>query len=349
VECFLPRRRHDVTLARFGTNLAIDLGTANTCVFAEGRGVVLNEPSLIAFNTASGAVEAVGAQALAMLGRTPGYLRTVRPIRDGVIADFEATERMLTHFIRKASRDVRAWTRPRVVIGVPTDITPVERRAVKDSTHRAKASEVFLVDEPMAAAVGAGLPIASAAGNMIVDIGGGTTDIAVISLLGVVIGRSVKTGGDAMDAAIMEYLRKHRDLLVGEQTAERIKARIGSAAELHEPVTMEVRGRQMGRGIPRQITVSDTEIREALSDPLKTILRAIRETLDQIPPELSADIYDQGIALCGGGALLRHLDRRIYQETRLPVRLVDDPLTSMVIGAGKMLSDEGLLSRLSIQ
>jgi rod shape-determining protein MreB len=283
-----------------------------------------------------------------MVGRTPGHLKPVRPIRDGVIADFDATEKMLTHFIKKTYRHVRAWTRPRVVIGVPSEITPVERRAVKDSAYRAKASEVFLVEEPMAAAVGAGLPIADPAGNMVIDIGGGTTDIAVISLFGVVIGRSVRVAGDAMDEAIAQHLRKHHDLIVGERTAENIKIQIGSADKLEEPLTMEVKGRHVGKGVPRRITVSDAEIREAISEPLKMILRSIRETLDQIQPELSSDIYDRGIALCGGGSLLRHMDQRIRQETHLPVQLVENPSSSVVVGAGKILSEDDLLRKLSI-
>jgi rod shape-determining protein MreB len=265
-----------------------------------------------------------------------------------VIADFDAAERMLTHFIRKAHRRLGMWVRPRVVIGVPTEITPVERRAVKDSAHRAKASDVHLVDEPMAAAVGAGLPISDAAGNMIIDIGGGTTDIAVISLLGVVIGRSVRVAGDAMDEAIIQHFRKRHDLLVGERMAETIKIRVGSATELDEPLTMEIKGRDLGKGVPRKLLVSDTEVREALGDPLKAILKAVRETLDQIPPELSSDIYDRGIALSGGGSLLRHLDRRIRQETHLPVQMVEDPLSAVVLGAGHMLSDDGLLRKLSV-
>jgi rod shape-determining protein MreB and related proteins len=337
-----------MAFAHLGTDLAIDLGTANTCVFARGRGVVLNEPSLIAFNTVSGAIEAVGTEARDMLGRNPGNLRPVRPIRDGVIADFDAAEKMLTHFIKKTSRHLRSWTRPRVVIGVPTDITPVERRAVKDSTYRAKVSEVFLVEEPMAAAVGAGLPIGDAAGNMIIDIGGGTTDIAVLSLLGVVVGRSVRVAGDAMDEAIAQYLKKRRELLVGERTAEAIKIEIGSATELEQPMTMEVRGRHVAKGVPQRIEVSDREIREAIAEPLRVILTAIHETLDDIPPELSADIYDRGLALCGGGSLLRHLDRRIRQETSLPVQLVEDPMSAVVLGVGKMLTDDRLLKKLSI-
>jgi rod shape-determining protein MreB and related proteins len=339
------RRHVAVASPRLGTHLAIDLGTANTCVYARGRGVVLNEPSIIAFNTLSGAIEAVGHEAREMLGRTPGHLRPVRPVKEGVIADFDATEKMLTHFIRKASR--HAWTRPRVVIGVPTEVTPVERRAVRDSAYKAKASEVYLVDEPMAAAVGAGLPIGQAAGNMIIDVGGGTTDIAVTSLCGVVVGRSVRVAGDAMDEAITQHMKRRHDLLVGERTAEAIKIQIGSAVELDEPLTMAVRGRHLASGSPRQVVVSDAEIREALAEPIRVILKAVRDTLDQIPPELSSDIYDRGIALCGGGSLLRHLDRRIRQETQLPVQLVEDPFSSVVMGAGRMLSDEELLQKLS--
>ncbi len=338
-----------MSMVHFGTDLAIDLGTANTCVFAKGRGVILNEPSLIAFNAATGAIEAVGACAREMLGRSPSHLRPVRPIKDGVIADFDAAEKMLTHFIRKTHQTIRAWFRSRVLVGVPTEITPVERRAVKDSAYRAKASEVYLVDEPMAAAVGAGLPIADAAGNMIIDIGGGTSDIAVISLAGVVIGRSVRVGGDAMDDAIIQYMKKRHDLLVGERTAEAIKIQIGSATELDKPLKMEVKGRHLGKGVPMKIVVSDSEIREALAEPLKTILRAVRETLDQIPPELSSDIFDRGVALCGGGSLLRNLDRRIREETQLPVQMVDEPLSCVVVGAGKMLSDDVLLKKLSVQ
>jgi rod shape-determining protein MreB len=336
-----------MSFAGLGSDLAIDLGTANTCVFVRGRGIVVNEPSLIAFNAVTGTVEAVGQSARDMLGRTPGHLRPVRPIKDGVIADFDAAERMLTHFMRKAHQRLRAWVRPRVVIGVPTEITPVERRAVKDSAYRAKASEVHLVDEPMAAAVGAGLPIADAAGNMIIDIGGGTTDIAVISLLGVVIGRSVRVAGDAMDEAIIQYVKKQHDLLIGERTAEEIKIRIGSATELQERLTIEVKGRHVGMGVPKKVVLSDAEVRGALAEPLKTILRAVRETLDQIPPELSADIYDRGIALCGGGALLRNLDERMRQEMQLPVQIVEDPLSSVVLGAGRMLTDDGLLKKLA--
>ena len=336
-------------LSNLGTDIAIDLGTANTCVFARGRGIVVNEPSIVAFNTINGEVEAVGQDAYDMLGRTAPNIKTIRPLRDGVIADFDATEKMLAHFIQKTHQLIRAWFRPRVLIGVPTEITPVERRAVKDSAYRAKASEVYLVDEPMAAAVGAGLPIADAAGNMIIDIGGGTSDIAVISLTGVVIGRSVRVGGDAMDEAIIHYMKKRHDLLVGERTAETIKMEIGSATPLEKPLTMEVKRRHLSKGVPVKVMVTDAEIREALAEPLKTILRVIRETLDQIPPELSSDIFDRGVALCGGGSLLRNLDKRIRDETQLPVQMVDDPLSCVVIGAGKMLSDDTLLKKLSVQ
>ena len=338
-----------MSFLRFGTDLAIDLGTANTCVFAKGRGVILSEPSLIAFNVVTGAIEAVGEGAREMLGRSPSHLRPVRPIKDGVIADFEAAEKMLTHFIRKTHLRLGAFARPRVLIGVPTEVTPVERRAIKDSAYRAKASEVYLVDEPMAAAIGAGLPVADPAGNMVIDIGGGTADVAVISLAGVVIGRSVRVGGDAMDDAIIQYMKKRHDLLVGERTAEAIKIQIGSATKLDQPLAMEVKGRHLGKGVPVKVTVTDAEIREALAEPIKTIIRAVRETLDQIPPELSADIYDRGVALCGGGSLLRNIDRRIREETQLPVQMVDDPLSCVVVGAGRMLSDESLLKKLSVQ
>src|SRR5262245_54220158 len=247
-----------MSFAGFGTDLAIDLGTANTCVFALGKGVILNEPSLIAFNTATGAVEAVGDEARNMLGRTPERLRPVRPIRDGVIADFDAAEKMLTYFIKKTTQQVGSWYRPRVVFGVPAQITPVERRAVKDSAYRAKVSEVFLVDEPMAAALGAGLPITEAAGNMIIDVGGGTTDIAVISLAGVVISRSVRVAGDALDEAIIQHMERRHEVLIGERTAEDIKLQIGSATTLEKPLSMEVKGRHIGRGVPVKVTVADS-------------------------------------------------------------------------------------------
>jgi rod shape-determining protein MreB len=332
--------------AFFSTDLAIDLGTANTCVFAEGRGIVLNEPSIVAFNTVRGQVEAVGQEAHDMLGRTPPNIRAVRPLRDGVIADFDAAEKMLVHFVRKAMG--RSYLkRPRLVIGVPSEITEVERRAVRDSGFRVKASQVHLVDEPMAAAVGAGLPVTEAAGNMVIDIGGGTTDIAVISMAGTVYGRSLRVAGDAMDEAIISYMRKTFSLHIGERTAQQIKFEIGSATPLDEPMEMDVKGRHVAEGVPRIVTVHDSDIRAALAEPLRQIVQAVRESLERVPPELSADIYDRGVVLTGGGALLRNLDRRLHDETGLPVLVAESPLTSVVVGAGMMLTDTDLLRKVS--
>jgi rod shape-determining protein MreB len=328
------------------TDLAIDLGTANTCVYAPGRGIVLDEPSVVAFNTAHNRIEAVGAKAREMIGRTPRDLVAVRPLRDGVIADFEAAERMLTDFIRRASRR-NGWLRPRVVVGVPAEITQVERRAVKESTLRAKASEVYLVDEPVAAAIGAGLPITEPTGNMIVDIGGGTTDIAVVSLAGMVYRKSVRVAGDEMDEAIMDYMKKAHGLLIGPRTAEQIKIEIGSAAPLDVPMEMEVRGRHIAAGLPKGVRVTDQEIRDCLRSTVDIIVRAVRDALERVPPELSADIYDRGVVITGGGSLLRNLDRRLSQDTDLPVQNAESPLTSVVLGAGKMLSNINLLKKLS--
>jgi rod shape-determining protein MreB len=330
----------------FNTDLAIDLGTANTCVYAPGRGIVLNEPSVVAYNTVAGRIEAVGKEAREMIGRTPQHLTAIRPLRDGVIADFEAAERMLTDFIRKAQPRA-TWVRPRVIVGVPAEITQVERRAVRDSTLRAKASEVFLVDEPVAAAVGAGLPITEPTGNMIVDIGGGTTDIAVVSLAGMVYSKSVRIAGNEMDEAIIEFMKRQHGLLIGERTAEAIKMEIGSATPLDAPLTMEVRGRHLQDGIPKSITICDGEIRAALKATIDVLVQAVRDALERVPPELSADIYDRGVVLTGGGALLKNLDRRIAEDTQLPVQLAEDPLTSVVLGAGKMLTDLPLLMKLA--
>jgi rod shape-determining protein MreB len=330
----------------FATDVAIDLGTANTCVFARGRGIVLNEPSIVAFNTARGAIEAVGTEAHEMLGRTPANIRPVRPMKDGVIADFDAAEKMLMHFVRKVQGN-RPLRRPRLVIGVPPEITQVERRAVKDSGFRVKASEVYLVDESMAAAIGSGLPITEPAGNMIIDIGGGTTDIAVISLAGTVYGRSLRVAGNALDEAIMQYMRRGHNLLVGERTAEQIKCQIGSAAPLERPLTMEVKGRHLLEGVPRTVEISDGEVRDALAEPIRIIVQAVRDALERVPPELSADLYDRGVVLTGGGALLRNLDKRLRDETGLPVLVAENPLTSVVLGAGKMLTDLALLRRVS--
>jgi rod shape-determining protein MreB and related proteins len=334
-------------LALFSNDLAIDLGTANTCVFARGRGIVVNEPSIVAFNTNNNTIEAVGTAAKEMLGRTPGSITAIKPMRDGVIADFNAAEKMLGYFIRKAHRR-KAFVRPRVVIGVPSEITQVERRAVQDSAYRAKASEVHLVEEAMAAAIGAGLPITEASGNMIVDIGGGTTDIAVISLAGIVYSRSVRVAGNTMDEAIAQYVKRERSLLIGERMAERVKIELGSAAPLDESRQMDVKGRHVQQGRPATIVLSDGEVREALSEPVRQIVRAVRDALERIPPELSADVCDRGIVLSGGGALLHKLDERIRRETNLPVQIADDPLSSVVLGTGKMLSDFTLLRRISM-
>jgi rod shape-determining protein MreB len=333
-------------MSAFASDVAIDLGTANTCVFVRGRGIVLNEPSIVAFNVAKGQIEAVGQEAHEMLGRTPPNLRAVRPMKDGVIADFDAAEKMLMYFVKKA-HGKRAFVRPRLVIGVPSEITQVERRAVKDSGFRVKASEVHLVDEPMAAAIGSGLPITEPAGNMIIDIGGGTTDIAVISMAGTVYGRSLRVAGDAMDEAIIQYMRKACNLHIGERTAQQIKYEVGSAAPLDESLMMQVKGRHVFEGVPRTVTVCDTEIREALAEPLRQIVQAVRDSLEQIPPELSADIYDRGLVLSGGGALLRNLDRRLRDETGLPVLVAENPLMSVVIGAGMILNDLALLRKVA--
>ena len=325
-------------------DLAIDLGTANTLVYAKGRGVVLSEPSIVAINKVTNNVEAVGKDAKEMLGRTPGNIVAIRPMRDGVIANFEVTEKMLQHFIRKAHNG-RTWVSPRVVIGIPSEITQVERRAVEDSAYRAKASEVYLVEEAVAAAIGAGLPITEPHGNIVVDIGGGTTDIAVISLGGIVYARAVRTAGDAMDNAVAEYVKRKYNLLIGERTAEEIKIRLGSAFPLDEPLSMEVRGRNLIEGIPQTITVTDDEVRQALDPAISSIVDAVRVALERTPPELSADIIDRGVVLTGGGALLANLDKRLRTETGLPVFVADDPLTSVVLGAGMMLSDFALLKR----
>jgi rod shape-determining protein MreB and related proteins len=334
-------------LSYFSNDLAIDLGTANTCVFARGKGIVTSEPSIVAINTLTSKIEAVGNEAREMLGRTPGNIQAIRPMRDGVIADFESAERMLTYFIRKAQSG-RSFMRPRVIIGVPAQITQVERRAVKDSAYRAKASEVHLIEEAMAAAIGAGMPITEAAGNMVVDIGGGTTDVAVISLAGIVYSRSVRVAGNAMDDAIILHVKRNHNLLIGERTAERIKMQIGSASPLDIPQQMEVKGRHLLEGRPKTITVSDAEIREALSDTVRVIIQAVRDGLEQIPPELSADVFDRGIVITGGGALLHNMDARLRDETGLPIAVAEEPLSSVVLGAGKMLSDFALLRKISL-
>jgi rod shape-determining protein MreB len=332
----------------FSSDLAIDLGTANTLVFAKGKGIVVNEPSIVAINKTNGEVEAVGKEAKDMLGRTPGNIVAIRPMKDGVIADFKVTERMLNYFIQKA-HGRKMLVHPRIVIGVPSEITQVEKRAVIDSAYRAKASEVHLVEQAMVAAIGAGLPITEPSGNMVVDIGGGTTDVAVISLSGIVYARSVRVAGNEMDDALMQYLKRKYNLLIGERTAELIKMTIGSAYPLDRPITMEIKGRNLIEGVPKTITIDDSEIREALGECVATIMNAIRVALERTPPELSADISDRGIVLTGGGAMLKNLDKRIREETGLPVSIAEDPLASVVLGTGKMLTDFKLLRRIAIE
>jgi rod shape-determining protein MreB and related proteins len=329
------------------TDLAIDLGTANTLVFSQNKGIVVNEPSIVALRRDSGAVEAVGSEAKEMLGRTPEQITAVRPMKNGVIADFKATSQMLCHFVQKAHARKRL-VHPRIVIGVPSEITPVERRAVVDAAFGAKASEVHLVQQPVMAAVGAGLPISEPIGNMVVDIGGGTTDVAIISLSGIVYSHSVRVAGNAMDEVIIDFCKRKHNLLIGERTAEAVKIEIGSAFPLAKPISMEVRGRDLLAGIPKAITVSDAEIREALSGCINGIVEAIRLALERTPPELSGDIVDRGIVLTGGGALLKNLDARIRHETGICVAVADEPLTSVALGAGRMLSDFNMLRKMSM-
>jgi len=331
----------------FSTDLAVDLGTANTMIYANGRGVVVDEPSVVAVNRNSGAVEAVGKSAKEMLGRTPEGIAAVRPVREGVIADFKMTEQMLAHFIQQAHQR-RIWVRPRVVVGVPSEITPVEKRAVVEAASRARASEVYLVEQAMVAAVGAGLPVSEPVGSMIVDIGGGTTDIAVVSLSGIVYSRSVRTAGNVMDDAITQHVKRQYNLLIGDRTAEQIKIAIGSAAPLRSPITMDVKGRDIVGGLPRTIQLCDGEIREALADSVTVIIRAIRTALEATPPELSGDIAERGLVLTGGVAMLRNLDTRINKELSLPVAVAESPLSSVVLGISQMLGDFKTLRRITL-
>jgi rod shape-determining protein MreB len=339
--------RSITNLSFLSNDLAIDLGTANTLVYAKNKGIVVSEPSIVAVNKVTGKVEAVGKDAKEMLGRTPGNIVAIRPMKDGVIADFEITEKMLSHFIRKA-HNRNTMVRPRIIIGIPSEVTQVEKRAVKDSALKAKASEVYLVDQAMAAAIGAGLPITEPSGNMVVDIGGGTTDIAVISLAGIVYSKSVRVAGNEMDESVIQYIKKKYNLLIGERTAEQIKLEIGSAFPLDEPMTMEIKGRDLIEGIPKTLTITDAEIREALAEPISIIVNAVRVALERTPPELSADIVDRGIVLTGGGSLLKNLDKLLREETSLPVSVAEDPLSSVVLGTGKMLSDFDLLRKISL-
>ncbi len=323
-------------------DIGIDLGTANTLVFAKEKGVVLREPSVVARYSSNKKVCAVGAEAKDMLGRTPGNIEAIRPMRDGVIADFEVTEAMLRYFISKVNKK-KTFVAPRIVVAVPSGITEVERRAVKDSAIRAGARDVVLIEEPMAAAIGVGLPIAEPAANMIVDIGGGTTEVAIISLAGVVYTKSIRVGGDEIDSAIINYMKRAYNLMIGERTAEAIKINVGSASKLEEEKNMEVRGRDSVAGLPKTITVSSEEIREAISDTISSITDLVRNALERCPPELSADLVDRGFVLAGGGALIRGLDQFLGDSTGLPVIIAEDPLSAVAHGTGKVLQDLAFL------
>jgi rod shape-determining protein MreB len=331
-------------LTGFGSrDMAVDLGTANTLVYVRGRGIVLSEPSVVAIDTRTGEVHAVGVEAKRMLGRTPGSIQAIRPLKDGVIADFDVTEQMLRHFIQKVHQ--HRFAHPRVVVCVPSGVTGVERRAVEEATLSAGARQAYLIEEPMAAAIGAGLPIAEPAGNMIVDVGGGTSEVAVISLGGIVCSQSLRVGGDEMDEAIVNHVKKEYKLLVGQQTAEEIKLEIGSAWPMNEELQAEVRGRDMLTGLPKTVVISSEEVRHALEDPMGQIIDAIRQTLDKTPPELAADIMDRGVMLAGGGALLTGLDERLRQETQMPVHVADSPLTCVAVGSGKSLEEFEVIHR----
>lgn len=332
----------------FSSDLAVDLGTATTLVYTRARGIVVFEPSIVAVNRITNKVEAVGQAAKEMLGKTPGNIVAIRPMKDGVIADFEVTEKMLEYFIRKA-HGRSFFVRPRIIISVPSEITPVEKRAVKDSALRAGASEVYLVEQAMAAAIGAGLPITEPSGNMIVDIGGGTTDVAVISLAGIVYSKSVRVAGNEMDEAIISYIKRKYNLLIGERTAEAIKIELGNAYPDGEQRTMEVKGRDLVEGIPKTLTVTDEEVREALAETVNVIVDTVRTALERTPPELSADIIDKGIVLAGGGSLLRGLDQRLREETGIPVSHCDEPVSAVVRGTGMMLTDMSLLKKIALE
>ena len=337
----------DNLMGFFSTDVAMDLGTANTLVFVKGRGIVLNEPSVVAVDKATGRAIAVGAEAKLMLGRTPDEINAVRPLKDGVIADFELTEELLREFVQRVQKH-KFLVRPRIIICVPSGITEVEKRAVRDSAERAGARDVNLVPEPIAAAIGVGLPVDTPTGNMVVDIGGGTTEIAVIALNGIVNKTSIRVAGDEMDEAIATYAKKAYNMLIGEQTAERIKIEIGSAFPLPEELDMEVKGRDLVRGIPRTLRISSVEVREALQEPVGNIVNALRESLEQTPPELAADIVDRGIFLTGGGALLRGLDLLLREVTNLNIRVGDDPLTCVVRGAGVILENQEMYEKVII-
>jgi rod shape-determining protein MreB and related proteins len=323
--------------------MAVDLGTANTLVYVRGRGIVLSEPSVVAIDQRTGEVHAVGVEAKRMLGRTPGTISAIRPLKDGVIADFDVTEQMLRHFIQKVHQN--RWAHPRVVVCVPSGVTGVEKRAVEDATRAAGARDCQLIEEPMAAAIGAGLPVSEPTGNMIVDIGGGTTEVAVISLGGIVVSQSIRVGGDELDEAIVNYVKREYKLLIGMQTSEEVKLEIGSAAPMKEELQAEIRGRDLVTGLPKTVVLSSQEVRLALDEPLQQIVDAIKSTLDKTPPELASDIMDRGIVLAGGGALLHRLEERIRHETEMPVHLAASPLTCVAVGSGRSLEEFETMNR----
>ena len=325
-------------LTFLGRDMAVDLGTANTLVYVRGRGIVLNEPSVVALNTNNGQIVAVGAEAKRMIGRTPGNIVAIRPLKDGVIADFDVTERMLRYFIQKV-HSRRHLAKPRLVVAVPSGITGVEQSAVKEAGHQAGARRVYIIEEPMAAAIGAGLPIHEPTGNMVVDIGGGTTEVAVISLGGIVTSQSIRVGGDELDQAIITFGKKEYSLMLGERTAEEIKMALGSAFPSEDEPHAEIRGRDLVSGLPKTVVISAAEVRKAISEPVNLIVDAVKNTLDKCPPELAGDVMDRGIALTGGGAMLRGLESRIREETGMPVQVADNPLDSVVLGTGKCVED----------
>ena len=332
----------------FSSDLAVDLGTANTLIYVKGRGVVSSEPSVVAINSNTREILAIGQEAKNMLGRTPANISAVRPMKDGVIADYDTTEKMIRYFILKV-HNRKSLVRPRMVICIPSGVTQVEKRAVKDSAIQAGAREVYLIEEPMAAAIGAGLPIQEPSGNMVVDIGGGTTEVAVISLSGIVYANSVRVGGDEMDDNIVNYIKCQYNLLIGTATAEDLKIKLGSAFPLENEIKTEIKGRDLVTGIPKTIEISDSEIREALKESIGKIVDAVRIALEQTPPELSADIVDRGIVLTGGGALLKNLDKRLSHETGLPIIVSDDPLKAVALGSGKVLDDLELLKKVAVE
>ncbi len=325
-------------LGFMGRDMAVDLGTANTLVYVRGRGIVLNEPSVVALNTNSGQIVAVGLEAKRMIGRTPANIIAVRPLKDGVIADFDVTERMLRYFIQKVHRRV-GLAKPRIVIAVPSGITGVEQSAVKEAGHQAGARRVYIIEEPMAAAIGVGLPVNEPTGNMVVDIGGGTTEVAVISLGGIVTAQSIRVGGDELDQAIISWAKKEYSLTLGERTAEEIKVTLGSASETPDEPSAEIRGRDLVTGLPKTVVISAAEIRKAMADTLTVIVDAVRTTLDKCPPELAGDVMDRGIVVTGGGALLRGIDQRLRDETSMPIHVAEQPLESVALGTGRCVED----------